>query len=137
MSTPVCPNEGELDQLVTLKTATWNLKLFTAVSGGVSNTSVAADFTEATFPGYSSTTQTLAYGTPSTVSGTGTMTATPISFVHSAGAGSETILGYYIVNASTGKVEKAETWDTPVVMASNGDTITITEKYLCAGTITS
>lgn len=136
MSTPFVTNEGEIQILNTLKTATWKLRLFVG-STTPSDASVYGDFTEATFSGYSSGGTTLSYGTPSTVSGTGTMTATQIDFVHNGGATANTITGYYIVDSTTSKLIKAERFDNAIVMANNGDTISITDKHLAAGTITA
>lgn len=134
MSTPVVPDQGELDLLLSLQSATWKLRLFTgATTPG--NTSVIGDFTEATFSGYPSGGTTLSYGTPATVSNTGTMTATQIDFTHNGGATANTVTGYYIVNTGTTKLIKAERFDNAITMANNGDKISITDKFLQAGTI--
>jgi hypothetical protein len=134
MSTPVVPNEGENDLLNLIKAGTFSLRLFRN-NHTPAAASVLADFTEANYSGYSA--QTLSYGTPATNgSGQGQMTATIINFDHNGGATSNTIYGYYLVNTGTSKVVKAEKLDSTVSMAFLGDRIAITEKMLCAGTIT-
>lgn len=134
MSTPVVPNEGELDLLALIKAGTFSLRLFQN-NATIDASTILADLTVATFSGYSS--QNLSYGSITTNgSGQATMTATTIHFDHNGGATGNTIYGYYLVNTSTSKVVKAEKFDTAVAMQFLGDRITITDTMLCAGTIT-
>lgn len=136
MSTPVCPNEGELDCQAILKGGA-TLKAMLFVNDVTpSATSVLADFTEPTFPGYTAGGQALVYGSPATNgTGQGAMTATKLTWTCSGGGAPEDVLGYVIYNDSTGKVWKAERMDTPATMADSGDKIELTDTMLQAGTI--
>lgn len=137
MSTPLVPNEGELDLLTILRAElTPVLRLYknnyTPVAG-----SVLADFTQADFSGYPAGGIALTYAAAATNgSGQAAMAADEEVFEHDGGGTANTVYGYYIVNTGTNKVIKAEKFDAAVSMGVLGDKITVNETYLLAGTIT-
>lgn len=137
--TIVVPNEGEIDELTTVKAnTTIKLGLFKS-SVTPSASSVLADFTSvvADFSGYSSIgPATLSFGSVTTNgSGQATMTASPVVFTHNGGATNNTVFGHYIYNSVTSKLLKAVLWDTTFAMDANGKTITVTTTELLAGTL--
>ncbi len=86
---------------------------------------VLADFTEATFSGYAE--DSPSFGAAATVSHKGKIVDTAArDFTHSSGGTSNTVYGYYLVNAPDTKVLWAERFSSPQVVAVNGDKITIT-----------
>jgi hypothetical protein len=146
MSQLVVPNEGELELLKNLVGSTaggtledWTLKLFRADYTPVVG-STGTDFTEANFSGYAAKTLTrTSWGAPSSVSPSGTWVAAAAvaesvyaaqTFTMNGGATGNTIYGYYIVGASSGKVIAAEKFDTARVLAANStDSLTVTPKF--------
>jgi hypothetical protein len=134
--TPIVVNEGELDMLAVLKAGiVYKIGLFKN-NVTVVDTTVLADLTEADFSGYGAA-QTLVFGTPFTDgSGRGKMTAATITFTHSGGATANTVYGSFIKDSTTGKLLKAETWDTPFLMNTAGQFVTLDDSELVKGTIT-
>lgn len=132
----VIPDEGEV-QLLTkaLKSALtvdedYSLRLYTAISPALGESTTLADFTQATFTGYAAKTLTRAgWGAPSTSVGTTSSTYAQQTWTHSGSAGSsQTILGYYVVGVTSGKVLWAETFTTARVI-DGGDTLSLTPSF--------
>lgn len=129
--TLVVPNAAEdiMLQNVLNKTAPQNgvLKLYknnyTPVAG-----STESSFTEADFTGYSALTLTgaswtIVTGAPSTAS------YAQQTFSSSADQSTQNIYGYFVVQATSGKVMWAELFsDGPYPIANNGDQIKVTPK---------
>lgn len=89
------------------------LRLYTAVSPAIGEGSTAGDFTEATFTGYSAATLTRAtWGAPSS----GAKIYPTVTFTCTGG--SETILGAYITEASTGTLLAAQAFAAGRAMSS-------------------
>jgi len=126
--TLLVPNEGEVDGLDAFVGKTMTgliLKLFknnyTPIEG-----SIAADFTEADFTGYSS--KTLTASSWVTTAGAPSNTAYPVqAFTSSANQTSQSVYGYYLVRVTSGKIAYAERFtDGPYPIANSGDSISIT-----------
>jgi len=125
------PDVGELILLNALRavpaTTNWFCMLYqnnyTPVDG-----SVFADFTEATFNGYSA--QGFAFSAPTTVSGKATLVATaPCVFTSTGGSPANTIYGYMVGDTLTGEVVWAERFGSSQAMVNNGDQISVTLKF--------
>jgi hypothetical protein len=129
----VVPNVGEtelLDKMLKVDLQTnedYTLKLYTAVSPALSKDSVAGDFTEASFVGYSSKTllranwnssATVLDKATSTYSAEQTWTA----------LSTQTLLGYYVLGATSGILLWAEEFVTPID-ATVSDVINITPQF--------
>lgn len=136
----VLPDVGEAYALNRLLKGTNNgndytLKLYTAVSGGaIDDDTVAGDFTEATFPGYVAKTLTPAgWGNAATAVGVTSSTYTAAqTFTRSSTGAVEAILGYYIIDATTGVLFYAEAFTATANMTNSGDSITVTPKVQLA-----
>jgi hypothetical protein len=126
------PNQGEAIVLSLLvnKTSTYTqqdlkLKLFS------SNTTPAesdteGSFTEATFTGYSAITLTGANWTV-TEGAPSSATYAQQTFTSTAGSQNQSIYGYYLVQATSGKLVYSERFsDGPYVIVNNGDAIKVT-----------
>jgi hypothetical protein len=118
------PNEGEIQLLTDLLGAgeNWTLKLFQN-NITPAETDTALTYTEASFTGYSAKTltRTLSGTTWSTPAGTGTtLEAQDAKSVYGAaaqswtGTSAQTIYGYYIVGATSGKLICAERFASPL-----------------------
>lgn len=121
------PDEGEnaILEMITNKTAPQNLVLRLFQSNTTpAETDTAATYTEATFSGYAAITLTGAsWGTPSA----GSIAFAQQTFTHNGGGVSNAIYGYYVTQATSGKLIFAERDATaPVTIANNGETIKIT-----------
>lgn len=128
----VVPDVGERELLrkmirdALLTDEGYTLRLYTAVAGGLTDATVAGDFTEATFSGYAARALTRAgWNAPVTSTGITSITyATPQDF----GAGSpQTVLGYYVVGAVSGVLLWAEAFPTAKVLVA-GDTLRMTPR---------
>lgn len=136
MSTIVVPDIGERGLLNKALDNGENLllKLFTAVSPAIGESTVAGDFTEATFSGATAKTLTSgSWNAASTSTGTSSKTYAAQTFTHggAAGTGSQTILGYYVVGATSGNLYWCETFDVAKPIAG-GDQLTITPRLEAA-----
>lgn len=125
----VMPNEGKtevLDELFKLTSTrpTWTLDLFQS-NTTVGDASTASDFTIATFTGYSQAAIARAdWGSATISSNIGNITKTvPPSFVCTGGS-SQTVYGWILRNASSGKIWFGQNFDTPIAMV-NGATLAI------------
>ena len=123
----VTPDQGEniiLEALMN-KTAPQNLvlKLFKSnTTPGESDTE--STYTEADFTGYSSITLT---GSSWNAASGGSISYAQQTFTSSAGSQSQSVYGYYCVQATSGKLVYAERFgDGPYVIVNNGDNIKIT-----------
>ena len=105
----------------------WRLRLFQNNYIPVNGTLVA-NFTEATFSGYAA--QTVPnFGSPSTVSNKAKIVAASACvFSHNGGGTSNTVYGYYFTDSTGVSLILAERFAAPIVMASSGDTISITPE---------
>lgn len=84
----------------------------------------AATYTEATFSGYASVSLT---GASWGAASGGTITNTERTFTHNGGVTSNSIYGYYVVQATSGTLLYAERdAAAPFTIANNGDNIKIT-----------
>ena len=110
---------------------TVDLRLYTSdVKAGLTAEEIdaltEADFTEATFPGYTAASLSvvdwaIAEGNPSTAVG-----LTPETFTRTVGAGTETIYGYFYTRSSDGELRAFEQFKSSVQIATPGDSISIT-----------
>jgi hypothetical protein len=101
------------------------LKLFSSnTTPGESDTE--GSYTECTWTGYSAVTLTGANWT--ITPGAPTSASYPqVTFTSSAGSQSQSVYGYYIVQATSGKLVWAERFsDGPYVIVNNGDAIKVT-----------
>lgn len=90
--------------------------------------SVFASFTEATFSGYATAAIT-DLGAPVTTSNKAVSTSAAAKvFTHSGGGVSNTVYGYYVVDAATFAVVWAERFSAPITMSSAVDSISITPR---------
>lgn len=89
--------------------------------------SVAGDFTEATFTGYSAIALT---GSSWTISSGDPATAVYAeqTFTSSADQTAELVYGYYIVRDTGGEILWAERFSSPVSVSANGDYIKVTPR---------
>jgi hypothetical protein len=131
------PDEGEVRLLTELLDGgttreNWTLKLYkTNVTPAETDTS--ASYTECDFTNYVSKTLTRTvgagtWGTPSTAAGVTSSTyhsGTPQTWT--CGAAGNTVYGYFVVGATSGKVAFAELFDTPRTLAAD-DTLNLTPK---------
>lgn len=131
----VVPDVGErylLNRLLKSTNASNNLtlRLYTAVSGSLGESTVLGDFTEATFPGYSAATLTnSSWGNASTSTGTSSSTyGSAQTFTRSSTGSNEAVLGYYVEDATATVLVYAEAFAATANMANNGDSITFTPK---------
>lgn len=128
--TAILTNEGQLDQLdtvLTAKSANLRVGLYTARSV-YSKSSVLASVTACTFSGYAAQTP----GFSSTgVDGAGRIVyaAASLTFTHNGGGTGNTVLGYYVYDTSTGKLQFLEDFSAPISMTSNGQTITVSPVW--------
>lgn len=122
----IVPDEGEVILLnKALQTGeNGTLKLYTAVSPSLSESTTGANFTEATFTGYAAKTLTSAsWGGASTAAGVTSSTYAAQTWTNSGSA--QTILGYYVVGATSGKVLWCEAFSSSQVINAGG-TLTVT-----------
>lgn len=78
------------------------------------NTSVTADFTAATFTGYSAVTiNTATFGAATIVSNEGNATLAPAPTFTCTGGGGELVYGWFLRGATSGKTYFAQQFDTP------------------------
>ena len=120
------PNQGEgiaLEALVN-KTAPQNLVLRLYKSNTTpGETDTEATYTEADFTGYSAVTLTGSSWT----TGTGTVSYAQQTFTSSAGSQNQNVYGYYLTQATSGKLVWAERFsDGPYNIVNNGDEIKVT-----------
>ncbi len=129
----IVPNVGEL------KLAMWAIKDTTTPENLVlkiySNdytpvaTSIASNFTEATFTGYSSKTLTRSSWSDAITDAAGKASMSYAEQSWSVSS-SQTVYGYYVVGATSGVLIWAERFDGPRPL-NNGDTIRIVPKITC------
>ena len=120
------PNQGEgiaLEALVN-KTAPQNLVLRLYKSNTTpGETDTEATYTEADFTGYSALTLTGGSWT----TGTGTVSYAQQTFTSSAGSQNQNVYGYYLTQATSGKLVWVERFsDGPYNIVNNGDEIKVT-----------
>jgi hypothetical protein len=128
----VVPNEGKTILLdYALKGGTHeNYKLDLFVSNTtVANASTAADFTIASFTGYTQATFTASSWNASTIvsnQGNAINPASPWAFTASATPGSpQTCYGWIMRGATSGKILFGANFSTPRVVAANGDSVSV------------
>lgn len=130
MSVLKVPDEGErvmLNYLTNVTAFTLNsrtLKLYKAIAAPLGDGTVLADFTEANFNGYAAT-SVGSWAAAMTISNKAKAVGTPRTWTRSAGATSNTILGYYVISQDTLFCLWAEEFDTPIAMNIIGDTVTV------------
>jgi len=126
MATAVIPDEGMKlfqDKLNGVSALAFQLRLYQNNYTPIKS-SVFADFTLATFSGYTS--QTLTFGAGTVAANISTAVASAITFTRSIGATSNTIYGWFLVDSVSSKVFAANLLPTPKAMTTNGDGITVT-----------
>ncbi len=127
--TVIVPNVGEEAKLDLILAVGYTLKLYTndiTADPDYPDGVVAADFTEATFAGYSS--KTLTGGSWTTTPGTPTVGVYAAqTFTRTSTGTAETIRGYFVTRTSGGALEWYEETG-PIVMQESGDNITITPR---------
>jgi len=100
-----------------------NLRLYTAVTGGITESSIETDFTEATFTGYSIKALARAtWNAASTATGTTTKTYPQQTWSPTS---SQTIVGYYVTENTAGDLLWAEAFASSRALVS-GDTLAVT-----------
>lgn len=130
--TLVVVNQGEEDMLDAILGVNYTLRLFQndVVS---SDTLTEADFTEATFTGYSAV--ALTGGSWTTTAGDPTSGQyAQQSFISSADQAAQTVYGYYVTRTSDGRLQWFEKFSTPAVVEFLNDTIRITARITLADT---
>lgn len=127
----VVPDVGEVELLdKMLKDAlsvdeSYTLKLYSAISPALGEASVAGDFTEATFTGYVAKTLTRAgWAGASTAGGTTSTTYAQQSWSPTS---AQTILGYYVIGATSAVLLWAEAYAASRSL-QNGDTHLLTPR---------
>lgn len=130
----IIPSEGEIELCdKMLKDALsvdegYSLRLYTAVSPALGPNTTLANFTEATFTGYSAKSLTRAGASAATtVSGAAQITWAQQSWTN-GGASPQTILGYYMVAVTSGKVLWCEAFGTSRVLNQN-DVLQLTPLF--------
>lgn len=127
--TIVVPNEGEANVLAAIAAKSLTVRLYTAVTGGLDDSTVLADFTEATFDGYAADAITPTSGWTVTPGAPSDMTADAASvFTAGASVSSQTILGYYVENTGDSVVEWAEPFASSITVQNENDAISVTAK---------
>lgn len=108
-----------------------SLKLYSAVSGGLVEGTVAGDFTEATFAGYAAKALAPAtWGAAATASGTSSSTYGALqTFTRTSTGANEAILGYYLVDATTGVLTWGEAFAATRNMVNINDSIAFTPYF--------
>lgn len=105
-----------------------SIQLYTDGPSPITQTMVAADFTEATFPGYAAVAAILPVAPPVNIpSGLGIGRLISGLFV-CTGTASENIQGYYVVDTGN-NVILAEAFPAPVPIANYGDYINLTVLF--------
>lgn len=88
-----------------------------------------SDYTEADFTGYSALTLTGSSWSVSSSGGVTTASYAQQTFTSSADQSTQSVYGYYLVQASSGKIMWAEKFsDGPYPISFNGDDIKVTPK---------
>jgi hypothetical protein len=128
--TVVVPDVGEEHFLDLILAVGYTLRLFkTDVTAGLTadqvDALVAADFTEATFTGYSASAITGGSWT-TTQESPSTGTNTQRTFTSSADQTAQTIFGYYVTRTTGGQLEWFEDFAGPLVIENLGDAISVT-----------
>jgi|SRR6185503_155390 len=137
----VCPHEGEIQLQTDLVTGgsleNWTLKLYKSNTTPAEG-DTAVTYTEADFTGYSAKTLTRSTGstTWSTPAGSGSVleSGCSISTYHSgtpqswSATSAQTIYGYFIIGATSGKVIFAEKFASAVSLI-NPSTITVQPSF--------
>ncbi len=128
----IVPNVGEVELLNKMLKAqlqtneNYTLKLYSAVSPALDEDSVAGDFTEASFGGYAAKTLLRAnWNTATTVSDKATSTYNAAQTWTASSA--QTILGYYVLGATSGVLLWAESFPSAVAVAVS-DIVSVTPK---------
>jgi hypothetical protein len=129
----VVPNVGEVELLdKMIKDAlsvdeNYTLKLYTAVSPAIDESTTAAHFTEADFTGYSTKTLTRAnWGAASTSSGTTSSVYAQQSWTNTGST--QVILGYWVVGATSGVLLWCEAF-TAAETLNNGGVLNVTPRF--------
>lgn len=126
MSVALIPDEGMklyLDKMNSVGALSFQLKLFQN-NFTPSKSSVFANFTEATFSGY--TAQTVTFSGSTVTANVASIAAAAITFTRSIGATSNTIYGWYLTDSISSKVFACNLLATPKAMTTNGDGISVT-----------
>lgn len=91
---------------------------------------ILANLTVADFSGYANA--TLAWGTPF-INGSdkGEIDATQLTWTHNGGGTSNTIYGFYVVNAAETILIYAERFPAPILMGTSGAEIKYTPRFTC------
>lgn len=128
-------DQGETITLEALvnKTAPQNLvlKLFkNDVTPAESDTE--ATYTEANFTGYAAKTLTGSSWSSAVAGAPSSIAFAQQTFTSSAGSQNQSVYGYYLVQATSGKAVGAERFsDGPYVITNNGDAIRVTPNLTC------
>jgi len=134
--TMVTPGEGKVEWMKRMLYANagsenLTLKLFkNNVTPAVTDT--ASTYTEATFTGYSAVTVTSSQsGSTWTVpsNSVGTVTSSYQTNATFSSSSSQSVYGYFVVGASSGKCYCSEAFSGGVLNLTNGSTVTITPQF--------
>ena len=126
----VVPDVGEVELLRKMLRLDEDLtlRLYTVVTGGLSDTTVLGNFTEANFTGYTSKTLTkTSWPVPTTSGGVTSSTYSPVQTWTNSGASPQTILGYYVVGVTSGVLLWAEAFAFSETL-NPGGTLNLTPK---------
>lgn len=127
------PYTGEvylLNRLLSSSGVNYTLKLYTAISSPISNSTVLADLTEANFTGYSATTLTAGNWTGAATAGGITSSSYP-TVTWTCGASGNTVVGYYVVDPGGTVLLWCEAFSSSRTL-TNGDSLSLTLNFTLA-----
>lgn len=122
----------QLDLIIsTVAAANIKIGLYTARAGSGKNT-VLGDLTVATFSGYTAGGYATSWAAGSTdANNKWTRVGATVTPTHNGGGTANTVLGYYIYDATTNVLWYYEDFSAPIAMSSNGNAIPITPTLYC------
>lgn len=122
--------EGQVDQIATLigaKASNLRIGLYTA-NAGSGKATVLANITACTFTGYAALTPVFSV-VGNDANNRQTWAAPVQTFTATASSPSNTVLGYYIWDSSTGKLQFYEAFGAPVTINASGQFISVTPTW--------
>ena len=106
------------------------LKLFKS-NTTPANSDVAGTYTECTFTGYSSKSLTAANWTVTNGNPSSAAYGSAQQFTYSGSVASDTVYGYYVIQAGSGTLLYAERDAAPFTVSTNGDIYQVTPAMTC------
>jgi hypothetical protein len=126
-------DQGEEDFLDLALSVDYYLRLFTndvesGLTAGQKEALTEADFTEASFTGYSA--KTLTGGAWTSASGApASASYTTQAFVSTVSQAAQTLYGYHVTRASTGRLAWYEYFGTPVSISGADEFVTVAPRF--------